>query len=85
MDVAPRDAEARALLLLAASGVFQAAFAVPAKYRRGWRWEQIWDPDQLGEAFCVKSTFHVSASISALAGSAAPAVLGKARRRRSLS
>jgi len=30
------------LLLLAASGLFQAAFAVPVRYLRGWRWEQMW-------------------------------------------
>ena len=30
------------LLLFAASGFFQAAFAVPVRYFRGWRWEQMW-------------------------------------------
>jgi L-rhamnose-H+ transport protein len=30
------------LLLLAASGFFQAAFAVPVRYLRNWRWEQMW-------------------------------------------
>jgi L-rhamnose-H+ transport protein len=30
------------LLLFAASGFFQAAFALPVKFLRGWRWEQMW-------------------------------------------
>jgi L-rhamnose-H+ transport protein len=30
------------LLLLAGSGFFQAAFAVPVRYLSGWRWEQMW-------------------------------------------
>lgn len=30
------------LLLLAASGFFQAAFALPVKHLRNWRWEQMW-------------------------------------------
>jgi len=30
------------LLLLAGSGFFQAAFAVPVRYLRAWRWEQMW-------------------------------------------
>jgi len=30
------------LLLLAGSGFFQAAFAVPVRYLRTWRWEQMW-------------------------------------------
>jgi len=30
------------LLLFAASGFFQAAFALPVRYLRGWRWEQMW-------------------------------------------
>jgi hypothetical protein len=30
------------LLLLAASGFFQAAFALPVKHLRTWRWEQMW-------------------------------------------
>ena len=30
------------LLLLAASGFFQAAFALPVRYLRQWRWEQMW-------------------------------------------
>jgi L-rhamnose-H+ transport protein len=36
------DAEVSAFLLLAVSGLFQAAFAVPMRYLRNWRWEQIW-------------------------------------------
>jgi L-rhamnose-H+ transport protein len=35
-------AELRAFLLLAAAGLFQAAFALPMKHTRGWRWEQVW-------------------------------------------
>lgn len=35
-------AELCAFLLLAAAGLFQAAFAVPIKHTRGWRWEQVW-------------------------------------------
>jgi L-rhamnose-H+ transport protein len=31
-----------AFLLLAAAGLFQAAFALPIKYTREWRWEQVW-------------------------------------------
>ncbi len=31
-----------ALLLLAASGFFQAAFALPIHHLRKWRWEQMW-------------------------------------------
>jgi L-rhamnose-H+ transport protein len=31
-----------AFLLLAVSGLFQAAFAVPIRHLRDWRWEQIW-------------------------------------------
>lgn len=42
------DAEAGDFLLLAASGFFQAAFALPAKYLRGWRWEQIWVAQSIG-------------------------------------
>jgi len=34
--------EVVALLLLAASGFFQAAFAFPVRHLRGWRWEQMW-------------------------------------------
>src|SRR6185369_14934697 len=34
--------ELQAFLLLAASGLFQALFAVPIKHTRGWRWEQLW-------------------------------------------
>lgn len=34
--------QAATLLLLAASGFFQAAFALPVKYLRNWRWEQMW-------------------------------------------
>ena len=30
------------LLLLAAAGFFQAAFALPVKHLRQWRWEQMW-------------------------------------------
>ena len=30
------------LLLLAASGFFQAAFALPVRWLRGWRWEHLW-------------------------------------------
>ncbi|MGA2181670.1 MAG: L-rhamnose/proton symporter RhaT [Bryobacteraceae bacterium] len=30
------------LLLLAASGFFQAAFALPVRHLRKWRWEQMW-------------------------------------------
>jgi len=30
------------LLLLAASGFFQAAFALPVRFLRNWRWEQMW-------------------------------------------
>jgi L-rhamnose-H+ transport protein len=30
------------LLLLAASGFFQAAFALPVRHLRNWRWEQMW-------------------------------------------
>ena len=35
-------AEITAFLLLAVSGLFQAAFAIPIRYLRNWRWEQIW-------------------------------------------
>lgn len=35
-------AEWFALVLLAASGFFQAAFALPIKHLRQWRWEQMW-------------------------------------------
>jgi L-rhamnose-H+ transport protein len=42
----PRDvtvnAETTNFALLAASGVFQACFALPMKQTRYWRWEQIW-------------------------------------------
>lgn len=31
-----------AFVLLALSGFFQAAFALPVKYLRNWRWEQMW-------------------------------------------
>jgi len=34
--------EAGTLLLLAASGFFQAAYALPVKHLRSWRWEQMW-------------------------------------------
>jgi hypothetical protein len=34
--------QAGTLLLLAASGFFQAAFAVPVRHMRNWRWEQMW-------------------------------------------
>jgi len=30
------------LLLLAASGLFQAVFSLPVRHVRGWRWEQLW-------------------------------------------
>lgn len=35
-------AEPWAFLLLAAAGLFQAAFALPIQHTRGWRWEQVW-------------------------------------------
>jgi L-rhamnose-H+ transport protein len=35
-------AELYAFLLLAAAGLFQAAFALPIQFTRGWRWEQVW-------------------------------------------
>jgi len=35
-------AQVTTLLLLAASGFFQALFAVPVRYLREWRWEQMW-------------------------------------------
>jgi L-rhamnose-H+ transport protein len=35
-------AELCAFLLLAAAGLFQAAFALPIQFTRGWRWEQVW-------------------------------------------
>jgi L-rhamnose-H+ transport protein len=31
-----------AFLSLASAGLFQAAFALPIKYTRGWRWEHVW-------------------------------------------
>jgi len=34
--------QASSLVLLAASGFFQAAFAVPIRHFRQWRWEQAW-------------------------------------------
>ncbi len=34
--------ELRCFFLLVLSGVVQAAFAIPVKYFRGWRWEQMW-------------------------------------------
>lgn len=36
------SAEISAFLLLSVSGLFQAAFAIPIKHLRNWRWEQIW-------------------------------------------
>ena len=36
------SAEITAFLLLAVSGLFQAAFAIPIKHLRNWRWEQVW-------------------------------------------
>ncbi len=35
-------AQVGTLLLLAAAGFFQAAYALPVKYLRKWRWEQMW-------------------------------------------
>ena len=35
-------AEFAAFLLLAAAGIFQAAFAIPMKHTRNWRWEHVW-------------------------------------------
>ncbi len=35
-------AQVGTLVLLAASGFFQAAFAVPVRHLRNWRWEQMW-------------------------------------------
>lgn len=35
-------AQITTLLLLAASGFFQAAFALPVRHFRAWRWEQMW-------------------------------------------
>ncbi len=35
-------AQVGTLLLLAAAGFFQAAFALPVKHLRKWRWEQMW-------------------------------------------
>lgn len=34
--------QAGALFLLAAAGFFQAAFALPVRHLRQWRWEQMW-------------------------------------------
>jgi hypothetical protein len=36
------SAEITAFLLLSVSGLFQAAFAIPIRHLRHWRWEQIW-------------------------------------------
>jgi L-rhamnose-H+ transport protein len=36
------SAEITAFLLLSVSGLFQAAFAIPIKHLRNWRWEQVW-------------------------------------------
>jgi hypothetical protein len=36
------SAEITAFLLLSVSGLFQAAFAIPIKHLRDWRWEQLW-------------------------------------------
>ena len=36
------SAEITAFLLLSVSGLFQAAFAIPIKHLRNWRWEHVW-------------------------------------------
>lgn len=38
----PMHGQAGPLFLLAAAGFFQAAFALPVKHLRKWRWEQMW-------------------------------------------
>jgi L-rhamnose-H+ transport protein len=37
-----RSSDLAAFLILATSGIVQASFALPVKYIRRWRWEQLW-------------------------------------------
>jgi L-rhamnose-H+ transport protein len=63
-------AETGALMALAGAGLFQAAFSLPVKYVRRWRWEQVWVAQSiaanvllpLGWALVVPAAFWREAS-----------------------
>ena len=54
------SAEITAFLLLSVSGLFQAAFAVPIKHLRNWRWEQVWVAQSVMANILLPLAFVVS-------------------------